>query len=91
MLAIEEEDSGRDEGDVKVLGVHRNGVCIHNVDVCHLGECMLVLGQLRKQQEASFKDIATNDPSVLRGTSLSLYVRTYNISCSGHVLAIGHK
>ena len=48
MLAIEEEDGCWDEGDVKVFGVHGHVVCIHNVDVGHLGDSYLVLGQLRK-------------------------------------------
>ena len=53
VLTIEEENGGRDEGDVKILCVHRNTVHIHNVHVSHLGESMLVLGQLERQMHKS--------------------------------------
>ena len=53
VLTIEEENGGRDEGDVKILCVHRNTVHIHNVHVSHLGEGMLVLGQLERQMHKS--------------------------------------
>ena len=53
VLTIEEENGGGDEGDVKILCVHRNTVYIHNVHVSHLGEGMLVLGQLERQTHKS--------------------------------------
>ena len=70
MLAIEEEHCGRNEGDIKVLGIHRNTVHIHNVDIRHLGECMLVLGQLRKQQQVSSK---TTQQTIPRYTWISTH------------------
>ena len=56
VLTIEEENGGGDESDVKVLGVHRNTVHIHNVHVGHLGEGMLVLSQLERQMHNSSQD-----------------------------------
>ena len=47
VLPIEEEDRRRYECDVKVLCVDRLTVCVDDVNVGHLGHCVLVLGKLR--------------------------------------------
>lgn len=38
MLAVEEEDSGGDVADVKVSGVDRSSVHVHDVDRRHVTE-----------------------------------------------------
>ena len=48
MLSIKEEDSGWDDGDVKVLCVHRHLVYIHNIHSSHFGDKNLILCKLRQ-------------------------------------------
>ena len=48
VLAIEKEYGGRDQGNIEIFGVHRDTISIDNVDGCHLGNGVLIFGQLKK-------------------------------------------
>lgn len=54
MLAIEEEHSGRDEGNVKVLSVYWYMIHIYYPNVSHLGDSVLILGKLRINETSPF-------------------------------------